>query len=95
MMPEELCEEIDSGPDDDDTKWVLISQPVILNAEDQKSQGPVRKQHRNDVGKHFPKASNYLCQVPTQFCYILHLYHMISIHLFNISPFWCFSDGFL
>jgi hypothetical protein len=58
------------------------------NAEDQKTQGPVRKQHINDVGKHFPKASNYLCQVPTQFCYILHLYHMISIHLFNISPFW-------
>jgi hypothetical protein len=30
-MSEKLCEEIDLGPDDDDTRFVLISQPMVFD----------------------------------------------------------------
>jgi hypothetical protein len=46
MMPEKLCEEIDFGPNEDDTRWIIISQSVIFgnvafraNAKDQNRQG--------------------------------------------------------
>ncbi|WJX61326.1 hypothetical protein P8452_46431 [Trifolium repens] len=39
-MSEKLCEEIDLGPDSDDTRLVLISQPMVFdnNAEEPKAQ---------------------------------------------------------
>lgn len=93
MMPEKLCEEMDFGPDDDETRWIIISQSVIFgnvalrsNAEDQNRQGHVSKHNGNNAGKHYLLAANLTCAQCIHNFVLFHLYMTMMMMWYEFTP---------